>query len=107
MAIRQVFSRQSTSANGIPMQVKSTYQGSVHVVTFLLRGTPAGASAKLQIGVTSGDTGWVDLPDSVLSVPGAVNVELANGYWVRPVLASTSTVGTSCDAFLGGGVYTR
>jgi hypothetical protein len=43
----------------------------------------------------------------VLSVAGAVNVELANGYWVRPVLASASTVGTSCDAFLGGGVYTR
>lgn len=105
--IRQVFTRASTSANGGPIQVKGSYQGSVHVVTFLLRGTLAGASGYLQIGVSADDTQWLTLPDSVLSVPGAINVELANGYWVRPVLASTSTTGTSCDGFLSGGVYTR
>lgn len=105
MAVRNVFVAQSVSVNAAPIQMKGSYQGSVHTATFMLRGTLAGARSKLRIG-PAGDGPWQDIAESTLEGIGAINVDVANGFWLQAVLENTS-VGTSCDGFFGGGVYTR
>ena len=106
MAVRQLFAAQSVNTTTAPVQLRGSYQGSVHVATFLLSGTPAGAKAALEVGAGSAGP-FVAVTDSTLEAAGAVNVEVANGYYLRAVLANSSTVGTSCDGFFSGGVYTR
>ena len=77
----------------------------VPILAEMLRGTLAGARAKLRIAPAE-DGPYMDIAESTLEGIGAINVDVANGFWLQAVLENAST-GTSCDGFFGGGVYTR
>ncbi len=57
--------------------------------TFVVYGTPGGATAKLQAKSPLGST-WVDVPSASFTASGMGTVTLGDGFFVRMNVASSS-----------------
>ena len=111
MALRQVLtsaslSTSATNSNSIQL-TKASNQAGVNIITFLVQGQMAGAQVKLQLAPASSGP-WADIASTTISTSAiSLNVEIADGFWIRPHLYSVSAGATSVDAWLGIGKYAQ
>ena len=112
--LRQIWSGASLStsaANSQNLQLgPNKTRSSVNLITFLVAGTLNGAQCKLQIGATNsaGTLNFYDIASTTISAAGSIlNIEVADGFTIRPYLYSVSAGVTSVDAWIGTGSYVR
>lgn len=75
--------------------------GKVQLITAQAAGTLAGASVRLALSPTGSATTYQILADSTVDpASGAVNVEVAGGFYVAAVMASASAGNTSVNLYV-------
>jgi hypothetical protein len=110
MGIRTLYTGASTTVTTSATLIKNPAgQPAIGLVTLMGRGAFAGATLTPQIGVSNSTDGiqWVDVSGGGLAASGAVNVEIADGFYFRVILKSASATATSVDSFMALGHSTR
>jgi hypothetical protein len=109
MALRQLYTGASTTVTTSASYMKNQGHPAIHLVTLMGKGAFAGATITPQIGVSNSTDGvhWVNVSGGTLAAAGAVNIEVAEGFYFRTILASASATATSVDAWIGVGRSTR
>jgi len=110
MALRQVYAAGSAStsaATSFPIYLgRSVASNGVNIVTLAVAGQMAGAQVKLQLAPSTAGP-WFDIASTTVSTSAVINIEIADGFYIRPHLYSVSAGVTSVDAWIGIGSYSR
>lgn len=109
MALRQIYAGASTTVTASASFLKNTGHPAVHLITLVAHGAFAGATLTPQIGVSNSADGvkWVNIPDATMTTTSCVNIEIADGFYFRTLLAGASATATSVDCWMGVGRSTR